>query len=428
MVKINGFEIENVKRVKAVAYEPSATGLTIIGGKNGQGKTSILDAIAWTLGGGKFQPSTPYRDGSTIPPHLRVELSNGIIVERSGKNSSLKVIDPNHNAGGQALLDQFIDKLALNLPKFMNSDNKEKANTLLKIIGVGDELYRLEDEEQRLYAERHSVGQIADRKKKYADELIEYEGVPDEPISVYELIRRQQDILARNGENARRRAKRDQIEHEHSAAAVELDRARRRYEELSEMLNAASMAAEDLQDESTTELEENIRNIEEINAKVRANLDKVKAEDEAKVYFDKYDELTSKIAAVRESRMSLLHGADLPLPGLSVEGRELTYNGYKWDNMSASEQLKVATAIVRKLNPECGFVLLDKLEQMDLDTLEEFNEWLTSEGLQVIATRVSTGDECALIIEDGYDVKKTDNTETPLSITNVQKSWKKGEF
>ena len=52
------------------------------------------------------------------------------------------------------------------------------------------------------------------------------------------------------------------------------------------------------------------------------------------------------------------------------------YKGQKWDNMSGSERLMVSTAIVRKLNPECGFVLLDKLEQMDLQTLQEFGSWL----------------------------------------------------
>ena len=70
--------------------------------------------------------------------------------------------------------------------------------------------------------------------------------------------------------------------------------------------------------------------------------------------------------------------------------------------MSGSDRLKVATAIVRELNPKCGFVLLDKLEQMDRTTLQEFGEWLEAEGLQAIATRVSTGDECSILIEDGY--------------------------
>ena len=56
-MKINKLEIENVKRVKAVKIEPTANGLTIIGGKNNQGKTSVLDAIAWALGGDKSCPS-----------------------------------------------------------------------------------------------------------------------------------------------------------------------------------------------------------------------------------------------------------------------------------------------------------------------------------------------------------------------------------
>ncbi len=430
-VKINGFEIENVKRVKAVAYEPTPSGLTIIGGRNGQGKTSVLDSIAWALGGSKFEPSQPKREGSAIPPHLRVELSNGIIVERKGKNSALKVIDPRGNQSGQALLDSFIDKLALNLPKFMNANNKEKADALLRIIGVGDELYRLEDEEQRLYNDRRYIGQIADRKRKYADEMEEFPNVPTEPVSASELIRQQQEILARNGENERLRREKASLEFALNTARSELERAQREYDRASEQYEIACKSAEDLVDESTEELEQNIREIETLNVKIRANLDKEKAEEEAKDYYRQYETLTTKIEDVRRQRMNLLNGAELPLDGLSVEGRELTYHGHKWDNMSGSDQLRVATAIVRKLNPECGFVLMDKLEQMDMDTLREFNDWLVGEGLQVIATRVSTGSECSLIIEDGY------GNEVPESITSdtavsdpaaVSKVWKKGEF
>lgn len=67
-------------------------------------------------------------------------------------------------------------------------------------------------------------------------------------------------------------------------------------------------------------------------------------------------------------------------------------------------------------------MLLDKLEQMDIDTLNEFGQWLEAEGLQAIATRVSIGDECSIIIEDGYVAGQ----EHP-AVTN-KKSWKAGEF
>ena len=87
-----------------------------------------------------------------------------------------------------------------------------------------------------------------------------------------------------------------------------------------------------------------------------------------------------------------------------MDDGELLYLGQRWDNMSGSQQLQVATAIVRKLKPECGFVLIDKLEKMDQITLAEFGAWLEQEGLQAIATRVSTGGECSVLIEDGYSI------------------------
>ena len=114
--------------------------------------------------------------------------------------------------------------------------------------------------------------------------------------------------------------------------------------------------------------------------------------------------MTREIEDIRKKRMSLLDSAKLPLEGLTVENQELVYNGQKWDCMSSAEQLQVATAIVRQLQPQCGFVLMDKLESMDRDTLTEFGAWLDSHDLQCIATRVSTGEECTIIIEDGKEL------------------------
>ena len=109
-MKINKLEIENVKRVKAVKMEPSENGLTIIGGNNAEGKTSVLDAIAWALGGNTFRPSEPYREGSTLPPYIHITMSNGLVVERKGKNVDLKVTDPSGQKAGQQLLDSFVEK------------------------------------------------------------------------------------------------------------------------------------------------------------------------------------------------------------------------------------------------------------------------------------------------------------------------------
>ena len=414
-VKINTLELENVKKIRAVQLAPSKNGLTLIGGRNRQGKTSVLDAIAWALGGDRFKPSEPHREGSMVEPHLKITLDNGIVVERSGKNGALKVLDPSGNRAGQQLLNSFVETFALDLPRFMGGSPKEKADTLLKIIGVGDKLYELEREEKRLYDERRFTGQIADQKRKYADELPEFPDAPTEPVSASELIARQQEILVRNGENQRKRNELNKITMKKHSLCDSLHALDERIEEMQEkrekMLaeydktvadeEIALDVAAGLVDEPTAEIEADINRIDEINRKVRSNADKARAAAEAGELSEKYEALTENIEAVRRERTQLLEGANLPLPGLSVEGGDLLYNGHKWDGMSGAEQLIVSTSIVRRLNPECGFVLLDKLEQLDLDTLKKFGEWLEKEGLQAIATRVSTGDECSIIIEEG---------------------------
>lgn len=385
------------------------------------------------MGGDKYRPSGAVRDGSTVPPHLKVKLSNGIIVERSGKNSDLKVTDETGKRGGQQLLNAFISSFALDLPKFMESSSKDKAHVLLQIIGVEDKLLEYDREESKLYNRRLEIRRIAEQKAKYAAELPEYENIPQEPVSASELIRQQQEILAKNGENQRKRDRAEQLRIAYANISSKIEMLRSQLSELEKQqtdiakdLRIAELSAAQLHDESTDELENNIRNIEAINVKIRSNLDKEKAEMDAKQYKDEYDTLTIQINDIRNERRKLLDSAALPLPGLSVENGELTYNGAKWDCMSGSEQLRVAAAIVRKLNPECGFVLMDKLEQMDIETLNEFGKWLEDEGLQAIVTRVSTGGECSIIIEDGY-VKK-DLTEKAPQAQMENKSWKAGTF
>lgn len=421
-MKINQLEIENVKRIKAVKVEPTASGLTIIGGNNNQGKTSVLDAIAWALGGDRYRPSQAAREGSMAPPNLHIVMNNGLVVERKGKNSDLKVTDPSGKKYGQQLLNEFVNQFALDLPKFMEASGKEKANTLLQIIGVGDQLAALEQQETDQYNRRRAIGQIADQKKKFAKEQPYFPDAPKDIVSATELIRRQQDILAKNGENQRKRAQLHQLEQESQRINEELAALLQRQEEVQNDLEIARKSAENLQDESTAELEASIADIEETNRKVRANLDKDKAEDDAREYQRQYEELTKELEETRKQKTDLLQNAALPLPELSVSDGELVYKGQKWDNMSGSDQLKVSTAIVRKLNPKCGFVLLDKLEQMDLDTLQEFGQWLEAEGLQAIATRVSTGEECSIIISDGY-VAGQDHPVMP-----EKKAWKAGVF
>lgn len=414
-MKITGLLVENLKRVQAVRLEPAPNGLTVIGGKNGQGKTSILDAIAWALGGGKFAPSNPQHEGAMNPPLVELTLDNGIVVRRDGKSATLKVTDPTGAKAGQALLDSFVSQFALDLPRFLSASSRDKCLVLLKTLGIGEKLEQMDRDEDALYNKRTAIGQIAEAKTKHAQELPEFPDAPDAPVSISALLASQQEVLANNEENKRKRAKladlkgavklaeqpRGVLSERIQALMAERDALDADLMKLAGEVSIAETAAEVLQDQSTAELEAQIANFEAINAQVAANLAKAAAADEAEAQRSLYQSMTEAIEKLRRDRLELLNGAGLPLPGLTVEKGDLLYNSQPWDCMSGSEQLRVAVAIVRRLNPECGFVLLDKLEQMDADTLREFGEWLEAEGLQAIATRVSTGEECTLVIEDG---------------------------
>src|SRR5690606_12046881 len=192
----------------------------------------------------------------------------------------------------------------------------EKGQTLLRTIGLEDKVAELERQEQELYNERLAIGRIADQKKKFADEQPYYPDAPKELVSAADLIKQQQEILARNGENQRKRERVDEIKRDliHQQDKVfdlrrQLKEAEEKLQDLTHAFEIAQKSAQDLHDESTAEIEQSIANIEEINRRVRANFDKEKAEEDAREYARQYDQLTEKIEAVQKAKIDLLNGA-----------------------------------------------------------------------------------------------------------------------
>ena len=413
-MKIISFELENVKRVALVRMAPAENGLTVIGGKNAAGKTSVLDGIVYALGGEKYRPGNLQRKDGLAPARIRIELSGGLIVERRGKNAALHVTDATGRRRGQKLLDDFIEELALNLPKFLAMRDDDKADVLLRTLGIADQLAALDIREKQAYDKRHDYGVIVDQKKKFAAEMKEYPDVPETPVSAAEMIAESQAILKRNADRQElRKKKADMVqEKEHYTQVIanlmsQLETAQAHFADVSAKLAGLD---DPTPDESTAELEAKIADIDALNAKIRANLDKAAAVAAAEDYEQKLKPLTDALEAVRAERRALLDGASMPLPELTIgkntKGRPiLLYKEQPWDCMSTMEQYRVAAAIVRKLKPNCGFILLDGLEAFDHDQMAAFDQWLTENDLQAICTRVGT-DDCSIVIEDGVAVQE----------------------
>lgn len=424
-VKIASLQIENVKRVQAVDIEPAESGLTIIGGNNKQGKTSCLNAIMSALGGAKYDPTNAVKDGEK-GGSVTITMNNGLKVQKTytEKGSYLKVEDPKGKKSGQSLLNEFVSSFALDLGQFINANDKTKATILLEIIGV--DLAPYEEKHKKLYADREAVGTLKRRAEKHAEAMPYDEEAGTELFEASDIMRQLEAVVSHNAAVKQARADASNLKRR-------IEDQDRRVEELVEKLAAASTELKKLQDslakaddpgdlKDDADIKAKLSEIEEKNARVRQNLERQKALSEAEGHAEEYRSLTEQIEQNQKELHGLLDGADMPLKNLSVQDGVLTFKGQPWDCMSGAEQMVVAAAICQRVNPNMGFVLIDRIEQMDMPTLETFGRWLDAQGLQAITTRVSTGPECSIIIEDGVSKPATGGKK------NVGKSGSEFDF
>lgn len=462
--KITGFSIQDFKRIRLVEIHPTENGLTILGGRNAQGKSSCLDAIAYALGGESFRPSDINNHDGEKNAAIRVEI-DGLIVERTGKNAALKITDARGMRGNQTLLNDIVGKFALDLGAFMRAGDLDKAKMLLKMFPILEnslaEMKKRADEIREIRADQN---RDIKRAQIHFDEMPNYPDLPTEEIKIEALTKELQEAAAAETESANRRNliaaeqkkaeelkakleaytrqeefKKQDLEHNQKQFETEMlaleNEFNRRKEDLKTRYSSTEknlrdeifrimVEAQNTKNEIANQNEEleqlsanmagepdyaaikagimnRIQQADETNRKIRANAERRKVYGEISEMRKNADAKTAELQEIEAERTALLQNAELPLPELSITtDGELLYRGQKWDCMSGAERLKVATAICMKSKPGCGFVLIDGLEAMDPQTLAEFNEYLTAQNMQGIGTIV--GDNAAtIIIEDG---------------------------
>jgi DNA repair exonuclease SbcCD ATPase subunit len=405
--------VENVKRLRSVRIRPDGANVVVVGGRNAQGKSSLLDSIEMAIGGGKSIPEEPIRKGERTA-RIVADLGD-IIVERTftGNRSELVV----KNAAGvpqkspQLLLNSLCSRIAFDPFEFQRKKKEEQAAVIRELVPeTAAAIAKVDERHAAAYAERTEANKAAKAVAARLDAMREHRDAPEKEVSVSALVEKLEAAHAHNKARADAAARVANAERAVASRDAEIAR-------LHELLEAANKARSEALDErrSTSEAFEalapeadtgpvqvELRGAEETNRKVRENKERALVREELYSAEKHARELTEELMRLEGEKQGLLEEAKLPVPGLGFDDHGPTLNGLPLDQASQAERLRVSIAIGIALNPRIKVLLVRDGSLLDEASMKLLAEAARDEEAQVFVERVSeTGEGCSLVIEDG---------------------------
>lgn len=411
-MRIIELKAENFKRLLAVEIKPGE-GLVQITGRNGQGKSSILDAVFAAFGGGEAIPGKPLRKGAA-KAEIFVDVGDIRVTRRFTEKGTTLYVENKEGlryTSPQAILDELVGKLTFDPMQFLRMRHCDQAATLREVAGLDtDELDRRRVD---LYGSRTVTNKRAKSAAAVAEAMPKYEA-PAEPVSTVVLARQHKaarDVNAAT-QAANNHLKLMQEARDQQVKAVEELDAKLRIakvglEQREARLEQAKSAAADRTPIDLSAIEAEMEAAEETNAKVAANAKRAEAIAEAKKLLDEAAQMTKEIEKVEAAKAKILAETKMPIDGLGVEGGDtVTFKGIPLDQASSAEQIRVALAISAALNPRLRVVMIRDGSLLDDESLAEVAAWAEANEMQVLCERVANGDEAVgIVIEDGQVVE-----------------------
>lgn len=425
-MKITAYSATNYKRIKDIRIEPGERSLLVVGGKNGQGKSSLLDGLTAVFGGARQTDSDPVRHGADAA-ELTVELDGGAVCIRrritAGGSNTLEVFDASgKRRSPQAVLDQLVGQRFLDPLAFLRLSPKEQRDALLGVTRFpeGFSLPHWEVEHAKAYEARRDLGRA--RKQAEAEANAPAPPPAPEPVSASELLA---TIEALDG---RRRIA---IEHDRRLAAAKagvaraceavakqreiIERAKARLAELEraevDATDAAdAIAATEVEDPAALESEiatarEQLTAIEATNRDVAQAAAKRRTWDEAQARAaaarEKHEAVEAKLVELDEQKAAALAAAETPLEGVDIDATQVLLGGVPFAQASNAEQLRASLAIAMAMSPTIQDIWVKDGSLLDADSLELVRQAAEERGYRVWLERVGEGDPGALIIQAG---------------------------
>lgn len=431
-LRIVKLEAANVKRLTAVEITPDGS-LVVVGGKNGAGKTSVLDSIAMALGGKDLVPELPLRRGEKHG-HVEVDLGD-LVVRRTFTPAGGGTLTVSNREGAvykspQKILDQLVGRLSFDPLDFARMDPKAQRETLRALVGL--DFSELDAKRLGLFEERTLVNRTTKALEARVAAMPVHEDAPAEPVSVEALVaeleaaaaagraadahdRTVRALIAKadalNDEAVEFGRRMKDVEAKILSLKLEIEaletQAKARAEArqaLMPQIEAAAETAKAARDAlpDPAPIRERIASAEGINAKVRANAACLEQAAELAGSRAQAEKLTEAIEALDAAKAQALAGAAFPVPGLSFDESGVLLEGIPFAQASSAEQLRVSVAMGLAANPRLRVLLIRDGSLLDDESLELVAKMAAEAEAQVWLERVSSdGEGCQVVIEDG---------------------------
>ncbi len=405
-MKIIQLTAEHVKRLSAVDITP-AEHMQVIGGRNAQGKTSVLDALWLALGGGAASKGTsrPIRDGEESAT-VRLDLGD-LVVTRTwrGDKTTLTVTsaDGAKYSSPQGILDALVGRLSFDPLAFTHLSSRDQVSALLDLVDLPFDPADLDRRRGALFDERTAIGREGKTAEGHLASLPTVpDDTPDVEVSTADLFTELREAQAQRAERDRLwgSVNATQLRREHTEAALAAAQAEHEAALLAESDALAAVA--DLPDlPDLGGIEARLATVDDTNAAVRAKAERARVTAAVTEHHARYEAKTSAIAALDKEKADGLAAAKFPIDGLGFDDTGVTYQDVPFSQASSAEQIRVSLAMAMSLNPKLRVIRILDGSLLDADNLALIEDMAREHDYQVWIERVGDADEGAVIIEDG---------------------------
>lgn len=420
--KIVSLMAENFKKLKAVEIKPDGS-MVMLTGRNGQGKSSVLDAIMAALCGKKLCPEKPVREGAE-KGKVVVDMGSFKVIRTftpdGGGSLKVESSDGFKASSPQAMLDKIVGEIAFDPMKFINEyDPRKQREVLMQLAGLD---FSDIDEKIKDYKEKRS--QLNLEKKRLGVELdkhsvLDYDDIPDKPVSVSGLAKQLEEIQEHNNSIS---ARNSELQNKINMRAFQQQNQResqKKVEELEDQLKQAKVDLREIKldveakNEEIAELEKSlpkrkdteavkqaIANAEELNQKVAMKNEYQSNSRLLEQAQNEYSKLGEQIKGCEAQKAKGLSKANFPVDGLSVDDEGVIYEGIPLAQINDAKKLEIGVAVSMKLNPRLKVIRM-KGNDLDQDSLSTIAKMVEVEGYQAWIEKVDESGKVGFVLEDG---------------------------